>query len=101
MREYTVIPGDTVYGVAGRFNVPVRSVIDVNQLTPPYQLSAGTHLVIPAPQSHIVQPEDTIWRIAHRYGVAQSTLTRVNDLPPPYVIQVGQHCRPPAAAKVA
>ena len=101
MREYTVIPGDTVYGVAGRFNVPVRTVIDSNELTAPFRLPAGTRLVIPAPQSHIVQPEDTIWSIAHRYGVDQSTLTRVNDIEPPYIIAVGQQLRLPAVVQTA
>src|SRR5262249_11093665 len=32
---YTVVPGDTVYGVAHRLNVPMRSLIDANGLSRP------------------------------------------------------------------
>ena len=44
---YTVVPGDTVYGVAQRLNVPVRSLIDANGLKPPYRLQPGQQLAMP------------------------------------------------------
>jgi murein DD-endopeptidase MepM/ murein hydrolase activator NlpD len=44
---YTVVPGDTVYGVAQRMNVPVRSLIDANGLKPPYRLAPGQQLAMP------------------------------------------------------
>lgn len=44
---YTVVPGDTVYGVAQRLNVPVRSLIDANGLKPPYRLAPGQQLAMP------------------------------------------------------
>ena len=44
LRPYTVVPGDTVYGVAQRLNVPVRSLIDANGLKPPYRLQPGQQL---------------------------------------------------------
>lgn len=95
-RRYTVIPGDTVYGVAGRFDVPVRTLIEVNGLTAPFRLRSGQPLVIPARQEHVVQPGQTVQSIARIYGVDQSTLIRVNDIPPPYLLRAGQTLRLPA-----
>ena len=43
----TVMPGDTLYGLARRHNVSVSSLIEKNNLTPPYSLKAGETLLIP------------------------------------------------------
>jgi len=37
---YIVRPGDSVYGIARARNVPIRSLIDSNDLRPPYNLAA-------------------------------------------------------------
>src|SRR5262249_14365780 len=84
-------PGDTVYGVAQRFGVPVRTLIQDNNLKPPYRLEAGQPLRVPVRQEHIVQPGDTLFSIAQIYGVDQSSLARANNLPPPYAVRPGQH----------
>ena len=44
---YSAFPGDTVYGVAQRFGVPVRTLIETNGLKPPYRLVAGQRLQVP------------------------------------------------------
>lgn len=44
---YSVYPGDTVYGVAQRLDVPVRALIEANSLKPPYRLTPGQRLVLP------------------------------------------------------
>ncbi|MGH6934372.1 MAG: peptidoglycan DD-metalloendopeptidase family protein [Dongiaceae bacterium] len=87
---YAVIPGDTVYGVAERFGVPTRTLIDVNGLKPPYRLPPGQKLRVPARQEHIVQPGESLFAIARIYAVDQSSLARVNRLSPPYRLQAGQ-----------
>jgi len=88
---YRAFPGDTVYGVAQRFGVPVRTLIQDNGLKPPYRLEAGQPLHVPVRQEHIVQPGDTLFSIAQIYGVDQSSLARANDLAPPYAVKPGQH----------
>jgi murein DD-endopeptidase MepM/ murein hydrolase activator NlpD len=42
---YTVVPGDTVYGVAQRLNVTTQTLVEVNNLKPPYRLTPGQQLV--------------------------------------------------------
>jgi len=87
---YSAFPGDTVYGVAQRFGVPVRTLIETNGLKPPYRLVAGQRLQVPVRQEHVVQPGDTLLAISRIYGVDQSSLARVNNLVPPYALKSGQ-----------
>jgi LysM repeat protein len=47
--RYTIAPGDTLSAIAGRFGVPVASLLEANQLANADQLAAGQVLVIPAP----------------------------------------------------
>ncbi len=88
--SYTVIPGDTLYRVADRFQVPIRSMIELNALQPPYRLVPGTVLRLPVRNEYRVQPGDTIDSIAQRNGVDVSTLTRLNGIAPPYSVEPGQ-----------
>ena len=54
---YTVVPGDTVYGIARRMNVPVRSLIDANALKPPYRLTPGQQLAMPGSGGSTYDPD--------------------------------------------
>jgi murein DD-endopeptidase MepM/ murein hydrolase activator NlpD len=87
---YSAFPGDTVYGVAQRFGVPVRELIETNGLKPPYRLAAGQRLQVPVRQEHVVQSGDTLLAISRIYGVDQSSLARENGLMPPYALKPGQ-----------
>ena len=94
--QVTVQPGETLYGVARRYAVPVRSLIEANNLTPPYQLTAGRTLALPQVRQHIVQPGETLYGISRLYGVDTSTLAQSNGIGPPYVVRVGQTLALPA-----
>lgn len=96
-----VQPGETLYGVARRYDVPVRSLIDANGLTPPYRLTAGRRLALPQVRQHIVQPGDTLYSISRLYGVDTSTLARRNGLESPYRVRVGQALILPAPIETA
>jgi murein DD-endopeptidase MepM/ murein hydrolase activator NlpD len=87
---YSAFPGDTVYGVAQRFGVPVRTLIETNGLKPPYRLVAGQRLQVPVREEHVVQSGDTLLAISRIYGVDQSSLASVNNLQPPYALKPGQ-----------
>lgn len=95
-QEYAVIPGDTVYGVAERFQVPIRSLIELNGLQPPYRLTSGQRLRIPAQREHVVKEGETVNQIAQAYGLDVSTLTRLNGIPEPYILKPGQRLLLPA-----
>jgi murein DD-endopeptidase MepM/ murein hydrolase activator NlpD len=87
---HTVNRGDTVYGIARRYQVPLRSVIDANSLRPPYVLRVGQRLQIPVPRRHIVEKGDTLYGISRAYSVDLHELARLNQLGPPYTIKPRQ-----------
>ncbi|MHA1151370.1 MAG: peptidoglycan DD-metalloendopeptidase family protein [Alphaproteobacteria bacterium] len=95
---YRIQAGDTVYGVARRFAVPVRGVIDANSLQPPYGLRIGQVLQVPNPRRHQVQAGDTIYGVARRYGIDPSQLVSINRIVAPYAIAPGQSLVLPAAS---
>lgn len=85
--------GDTVYGLARQYGVPIRAIIDLNRLHPPYLLAAGSTLRLPRSDIHVVAPGDTLSAIARRYGTELSDLTRLNGIGAPYIIRPGQRIR--------
>lgn len=94
--RYRVQPGNTLYGIARRFGLPVQSIVQRNGLTPPYQLSPGQELLLPAQRVHRVEPGDTLYSLSRQYNVERSQLAAVNDLQAPYSLSVGQTLAIPA-----
>jgi len=84
-----VQPGETLYALARTANVPVRSVIEANNLQPPYKLVTGQVLTIPRVRQHIVQPGETLYSVSRQFGVDSTALARMNNLTPPYTIKLG------------
>jgi len=93
----TVAPGDTVYGLARRHNIPVRALIDANNLQPPFALAPGQVLQVPAERFHTVQRGETLYAISRAYGTDVYALAQANGLQPPYGITVGQALRVPSS----
>ena len=92
--------GDTIWGIARRTGVPVRTIISENRLRAPFTLRPGQGLRIPANRRHLVQDGDTIYGISRRYGVDMASLVRFNGLKYPYTIRPNQELRLPATAQV-
>lgn len=87
-RTITVEPGDTLYVISRRYDVPTKVIADRNGLTPPYSLSVGQTLILDPTRTHIAADGDTLTSIARRYGVDEATLASVNEFP------VGAQVRP-------
>jgi TolB protein len=93
---YTVRPGDTLYQIARRWELPVESLIAANNLETPYTIYVGQQLSIPPGVDVIrVVPGDTVFKIAQYFGVPQSVIFEANKLNPPYIIQPGQLLKVP------
>ncbi len=82
--------GDTLYSIAQRYSIPLKDLIQVNNLHPPYTLKIGQTLRLPTAQYHIVQKGDTLYSISRQHNVDITSLSRVNNLHPPYTLHVGQ-----------
>lgn len=96
--RYVVQRGDTVFGISRKFEVPLRSVIDANDLQPPYTLRVGQAIQVPRQRIHVVEPGNTVYGISRTYGVDLSELVRLNDIAAPYTIAVGQRLVLPTAS---
>jgi peptidoglycan/xylan/chitin deacetylase (PgdA/CDA1 family) len=46
---YTVVPGDTLFSIAGRFDTTVGTIAALNGIIDPAEIRVGEHLVIPIP----------------------------------------------------
>ena len=99
--EVVVAKGDTLYSIARTYGVPLRSLIEANNLRQPYTLAVGQTLRLPSSAYHIVQKGDTIYSVSRKYGVDMRTLARTNGLNAPYAIYVGQKLSLPASVAVA
>jgi LysM repeat protein len=102
---YIVQPGDSLYRIAQRFNVPLSELIRVNQIPPPYTIFPGQRIFVPgveAPkpppggQVYIVQPGDTLFSIAEKFNVPLDSIIRLNNIPRPDLIYPGQRLILPA-----
>jgi murein DD-endopeptidase MepM/ murein hydrolase activator NlpD len=89
-RAVRVEGADTLFSLSKRYGVSPRDIIDANNLQPPYRLTVGQSLLLPAPRTHVVARGETLNAIARQHGVDTHELARVNMLLPPYVIRPNQ-----------
>ena len=88
---------DNLWDIAKRYRLPIREIIDINGLEPPYKLSEGRRLKMPAPVDYRARSGDTLNTVASMFGVSAAQLVAVNAIPAPYRLRPGQDLRIPAA----
>lgn len=86
----TVQKGDTLYSISNRYDVALRSLIETNNLKPPYTLRIGQTLRLPQTKYHIVQRGDTLYSISRQYNVDMPKLSAENNLKSPFTLHIGQ-----------
>lgn len=105
-RQYTVIPGDTLLGIALGFGMEWQTLAAANGLGEHSLLQIGDVLTIPGgaqatadrlakepvtvARSHTVQAGETVWVIAARYGVDWRALLQKNGLSEQSLLRIGQ-----------
>ena len=82
--------GDTLYSIAKRENVSLRSLIERNDLKPPYRIFVGQRLIIPRQRYYTVKKGDTLYSIAKRNDMTVAQLARINQIKEPYTLSLGQ-----------
>ncbi|MGC6411621.1 MAG: LysM peptidoglycan-binding domain-containing protein [Candidatus Puniceispirillaceae bacterium] len=96
-RQITVSQGETIYAIATIYGVSPDYLIRLNDLQPPFALSAGQTLRIEPARFHEVQLGDSLFSIAQRYAVSQYQLAELNGLSAPYELVQGQRLNIPAS----
>lgn len=90
---YVVLPGDSLYSIANKYNTTVSAIKSLNQLTND-SLRVGQSLLIPGtgnsqppinPPStgettYTVKSGDSLWNIANRYNTTVDALMKYNNL---------------------
>lgn len=105
---YTVQSGDTLSGIAARFNTTTANLAATNHITNPNLIRVGQHLQVTATQtvntktnyrtaspstshsSYVVQSGDSLSKIAAYHGLNWRNIAAKNNLQSPYTIFVGQ-----------
>lgn len=92
---HTVLASDTLWTIAKQYKLPMRDIIDANNLTPPYHLAPGARLQLPPPQTYKIKNGDNLPLVAKLFSVSQHDLIALNNISSPYRLVVGQDLRLP------
>jgi|LSQX01.1.fsa_nt_gb LysM repeat protein len=80
---YTVLPGDTLWGISIKYNTTVDSLKKRNNLVS-NTLSIGQKLIIPNSNvnnfTYTVLPGDTLWSISIKYNTTVDAIKQLNNL---------------------
>jgi len=91
--------GDTLYTLSKEHNVPIRDLIDINRIRPPYSLSPNQYIRLPQAKFHVVKQGDTAFAISRSYGVDLGRLVHFNNLNAPYNISTGMKLKIPSVTE--
>ncbi len=95
--EYVVVKGDTLYGIANKFNTTVDNLKSINKLTTD-ALAIGQILKIPMNNSNTniykVEKGDTLYKIAQKYNITIDQLKNANNLNN-NILSIGQELKIP------
>lgn len=100
---YVVKTGDTLYSIARKYGLDVKTLASTNKLADPDNLKAGAKLIIPitpvptprpvtpppGATTYTVRAGDTLSSIARRHGTSVGDLQRINKLSNPNQLVVG------------
>lgn len=90
--QHEVEDGETLYGIARRYEMSLERLAEANSLESPELLLPGTLLTIPT--RYTVEKGDTLFSIARRFGSSVEEISRRNELSSSS-IRIGQVLRLP------
>ena len=101
MVNYTVLPGDTLWGIAKKNGIELNELINANpSLSNTDYILPGQIITIPSTkkESHKVMLGDTLWSIATKNGISVDDLMKANpNITNPALVFPGQTINIPSA----
>ena len=76
---YTVVPGDTLSGIAKRHGVPLSAIIELNQIQNPNLIYPGQTFKI-KPLGYVVKEGESLTSIASALNISIERLVRANEI---------------------
>ena len=76
---YTVVPGDTLSGIAKRHGVPLSAIIELNQIQNPNLIHPGQTFKI-KPLGYVVKEGESLTSIASALNISIERLVRANEI---------------------
>lgn len=80
---YEIKPGDTLYSISKKYNVPIDDIISENNLIDD-TLSVGSKIIIPSNLenyiNYTVQKGDSLWALSRRYNTTIDDIKKLNNL---------------------
>ena len=76
---YTVVPGDTLSGIAKRHGVPLSAIIELNQIQNPDLIYPGQTFKI-KPLGYVVKEGESLTSIASALNISIERLVRANEI---------------------
>ena len=98
-QDVIVANGENLFDVAERTRTPVRALIELNGLQPPYALATGSHLKAPPALEYQIAPGDTLFGVARRFAIDPRSLATLNDMTLETQLKQGRRLSLPALAR--
>ena len=93
---YTIKSGDTLSGIASKFNTTVSKLVELNNIKNPNLIITGDKLVIRSgsvennePTTYTIKSGDNLTKIAKKFGTTVSKLVELNNIKNPNLIITG------------
>ena len=94
---YKIKAGDTIYGLAQKYNISVNAILQANPGVNPDNLQIGDSICIPVDtdfcedgEIYTIKGGDTIGKLALEYGVSVNEILAANPNINPNRLQIGQ-----------
>ncbi len=85
MNYYKIEKGDTLKGIADKFNITLEELQSLNQVIPLSELRVGMDIIVPKNQDQYfsiynIESGDSLYKIARKYNINPTLLANLNGL---------------------
>ncbi|HPZ81482.1 MAG TPA: LysM peptidoglycan-binding domain-containing protein, partial [Candidatus Atribacteria bacterium] len=90
---HVVEPGDTLWAISRRYQIPLKELLQLNNLTEQSVLRVGQKIKLEEGTEEAiyqVKAGDTLWGISRQFNIPLSSLMKANNLSEKSVLRVGQ-----------